>query len=71
MQTIDLSPSIKDRLLAVSQKLGRTEAELIKEAVLSFLEEIEDIQEAQQRLNNPPTQYLTLEKVEQELGLAD
>jgi predicted DNA-binding protein len=71
MKTINLSPGLKQRLWAVSQKLGRPETDLLQEAVLNFLEEFEDTQDAQQRLENPPEHYLTLAEVEQELGLAD
>jgi hypothetical protein len=44
---------------------------LLEEAVLSFLEDLEDFQDTQQRLQHPPEHYLTLKEVEQELGLAD
>ena len=71
MKPLTLSPDIEGRLLALSQQLGRPETELIQEAVLSFLEEFEDIQDAQQRLQHPPERYLTLKEVEQKLGLAD
>ncbi len=36
-----------------------------------YLEDLENIQEAQNRLGNPPERYLTLEEVEQELGLTN
>ena len=71
MKNLTISPDIENRLLMVSQQLGRPETELVQEAVLSFLEDVEDIQDAQQRLQHPPERYLTLKKVEQELGLAD
>ncbi|MEB3228116.1 MAG: hypothetical protein VKJ27_07010 [Synechocystis sp.] len=71
MKNLTLSPDIENRLLMVSQQLGRPETELIQEAVLSFLEDFEDSQDAQQRLQHPPERYLTLKKVEQGLGLAD
>ncbi|MGA1621676.1 MAG: hypothetical protein ACO36E_02990 [Synechocystis sp.] len=71
MKTINLSPGLQQRLWAVSQQLGRPETDLLQEAVLIFLEEFEDAQDAQQRLENPPERYLTLAAVEQELGLAD
>jgi RHH-type rel operon transcriptional repressor/antitoxin RelB len=57
--------------MTISQQIGRTETELIEEAILNYLEDLEDIQEAQNRLGNPPERYLTLEEVEQELGLAN
>jgi RHH-type rel operon transcriptional repressor/antitoxin RelB len=57
--------------MTISQQIGRTETELIEEGILNYLEDLEDIQEAQNRLENPPERYLTLEEVEQELGLAN
>ncbi|MEB3226779.1 MAG: hypothetical protein VKJ27_00210 [Synechocystis sp.] len=71
MKTTHLSPELQQRLWAVSQQLGRPETDLLQEAVLNFLEEFEDAQDAQQRLENPPEHDLTLAEVEQELGLAD
>lgn len=69
--TINLSNGIHSRLMTISQQIGRTETELIEEAILNYLEDLEDIQEAQNRLGNSPERYLTLEEVEQELGLAN
>jgi len=69
--TINLSNGIHSRLMTISQQIGRTENELIEEAILNYLEDLEDIQEAQNRLGNPPERYLTLEEVEQKLGLAN
>ena len=69
--TINLSNGIHSRLMTISQQIGRTETELIEEAILNYLEDLEDIQEAQNRLGNRPERYLTLEEVEQELGLAN
>ena len=57
MKNLTLSPDIENRLLMVSQQLGRPETELVQEAVLSFLEDVEDIQDAQQRLQHPPERY--------------
>jgi RHH-type rel operon transcriptional repressor/antitoxin RelB len=52
--TINLSNGIHSRLMTISQQIGRTETELIEEAILNYLEDLEDIQEAQNRLGNPP-----------------
>ena len=53
------------------RKVGLGEDELITEAIMNYLEDFEDIQEAQVRLSTPPDRYLSLEEVEKELGLAD
>ena len=44
---------------------------MILEAIINYLEELEDIKDVQERLSNPPAHYLFLEEVEKELGLAD
>ena len=71
MKTINLSPEIESKLTNLSQQMGKTEDKLIEEALINYLEDLEDIQDAQERLANPPSRYLTLEEVEKELGLAD
>ena len=71
MKTINLSPEIELKLTNLSVEMGKTEDKLIEEALISYLEDLEDIKDAEERLENPPSRYLTLEEVEKELGLAD
>ena len=71
MKTINLSSEIESKLTNLSQQMGKTEDKLIEEALISYLEDLEDIKDAEERLENPPSLYLTLEEVEKELGLAD
>ena len=71
IKAINLTESIQERLLAICQQMGCQENELIEEAVLNYLEDFEDIQDANDRLSNRPENYLTLAEVEQELGLAN
>jgi len=71
IKAINLTESIEERLLAICQQIGCKENELIEEAVLNYLEDFEDIQDANDRLSNRPENYLTLAEVEQELGLAN
>jgi predicted DNA-binding protein len=40
--TINLSNGIHSRLMTISQQIGRTETELIEEAILNYLEDLED-----------------------------
>lgn len=70
-KTINLAENIEKRLLAICQQIGREEDELIEEAILNYLEDLEDSRDAQERLSNPPEHYFTLAEVEQELGLAN
>ena len=71
VKSINLSPAIESRLLLLSQQIGVGEDELIQNAIINYLEEFEDLNDAQERLSNPPNSYLNLEDVEKELGLAD
>jgi RHH-type rel operon transcriptional repressor/antitoxin RelB len=70
-KTINLAENIEERLLAICQQIGREEEELIEEAILNYLEDLEDSRDAQERLANRPERYFTLAEVEQELGLAN
>jgi predicted DNA-binding protein len=71
IKAINLTESIEERLLAICQQIGCQENELIEEAILNYLEDFEDSQDANDRLSNRPENYLTLAEVEQELGLAN
>lgn len=71
IKAINLTKSIEERLQSICQQMGCKENELIEEAILNYLEDFEDIQDANDRLSNRPDRYLTLEQVEQELGLGD
>ena len=71
IKTINLAENIEERLLAICQQIGREENELIEEAILNYLEDLEDSRDAQERLANRPERYFTLAEVEQELGLAN
>ncbi len=68
---LNLSPDLENRLFVLAQQVGRKQDELIQEAIINYLEDFEDLKDANQRLSNPPDRYLTLEEVEQELGLED
>jgi predicted DNA-binding protein len=63
MQHVHLSPEIESRLSAISQEVGLGKDELIVEAIINYLEDFEDIKDAQVRLSNPPDRYLSLEEV--------
>jgi RHH-type rel operon transcriptional repressor/antitoxin RelB len=71
IKSINLSQDIQKRLLALSQEVGRQEDELIQEAIILYLEDCEDLKDAQERRANLPDRYYSLEEVEQELGLGD
>jgi RHH-type rel operon transcriptional repressor/antitoxin RelB len=68
MINLSLSPQTENRLSLIAYQLGKKENELIEEAIINYLEELEDIREAEYRLNNPDS-YFTLEQLEKNLGL--
>ena len=47
IKTINLAENIEERLLAICQQIGREENELIEEAILNYLEDLEDSRDAQ------------------------
>ena len=51
-KTINLAENIEERLLAICQQIGREENELIEEAILNYLEDLDDSRDAQERLAN-------------------
>lgn len=68
MITIHLDEEIEKRLDTLSTRTGRSKTDSITEAILEYLEEMEDRDLAMNRLNNP-SQRLTMEEVEKELDL--
>ena len=69
MINLEFSQNVQNRLIALSQELHRNVNELVEEAVLDYLADYEDLQEAEARLANPPKCYLDLAQVEKDLDL--
>ncbi|MBD3265837.1 ribbon-helix-helix protein, CopG family [bacterium] len=68
--TLQLDDDLEKRLEALSIRTGRSKKDCIREAILEYLEEVEDRELAMERLNHP-TKKLTMEEVEKNLGLED
>ncbi len=68
---LSLSPQLENRLSILAQKLGKKEVELIEEALINYMEDLEDIKDAKERLQYPLESYLTIEEMEKSLGLED
>ncbi|AFZ47295.1 CopG domain protein DNA-binding domain protein [Cyanobacterium stanieri PCC 7202] len=66
MITVDLSPNIENRYKVLAVALGKKEDDLLQEAIISYLEDLEDIRDAENRLSNPES-YITLDELEQSL----
>jgi RHH-type transcriptional regulator, rel operon repressor / antitoxin RelB len=65
---IQLSPDVEQRLKAVADRTGRSESEHAREAILRYLEDLEDELTALERLERPERRW-TLEELEQALDL--
>jgi RHH-type rel operon transcriptional repressor/antitoxin RelB len=74
MLAIRLPEDIELRLGALAKKTGRTKTFYAREAILEYLDDLEDLYLAEKRLTNiqrGKTKTMKLDDVEHELGLAD
>jgi predicted DNA-binding protein len=70
MATIQIPDELESLIEPGAQRAGETSAAFLSEAVLSRLEEIEDIAIATERLKNPGTR-ISLQEIGRKYGLAD
>ena len=70
MLAIRLPKEIEDRLSALAAKTGRSKTYYAREAILEYLDDMEDIYLVLDRLENPGRR-MTMEEVEKELDLDD
>lgn len=68
MLAIRLPEEIEARLTALATKTGRTKTFYAKEAILKYIDDMEDKYLAINRIENPGKRW-TLDEVEQDLGL--
>ena len=74
MLAIRLPEEIEKRLERLAKRSGRTKTYYAREAILRHLEDMEDLQIAEERLrasNEGRSRTYTQEEVERELGLDD
>lgn len=74
MLAIRLPNEIEQRLSALSKLTGRSKTFYAREAILKYIEDMEDVYLAEKRLisnRNGQSKTYTLEQMERELGLAD
>ena len=74
MLVIRLPSDIEERLERLAKATGRTKTCYAREAILEYLDDLEDLYLAEQRLIDNRagrSQTCSLEEVERELGLAD
>jgi RHH-type rel operon transcriptional repressor/antitoxin RelB len=70
MLAVRLPADIDDRLAALAKRTGRTKTFYAREAILRFLEDMEDAYVAVERLEKPGRR-LTMEEAEERLGVDD
>ncbi len=73
MLAIRLPADIESRLEALAKETGRTKTYYAREAILRYLEDLEDVYLAEaviERVDAGQEQVFSLEEVEKELGLA-
>jgi RHH-type rel operon transcriptional repressor/antitoxin RelB len=68
MLAIRLTPEIERRLVALAKRTGRTKSAHAREAILRYLEDLEDELIALERLDQPDRRW-ALEDLERELDL--
>ena len=74
MLAIRLPTEIEDRLTQLAKRTGRTKTFYAREAILQYLDDLEDLYLAEQRLIDlraGRSTTVSLDDVERELGLAD
>lgn len=72
MLAIRLPADIEDRLNRLAKRSGRTKTYYAREAILRHIEDLEDLQTAEERLRalkEGQSRTYTLEEVERDLGL--
>ena len=65
---VRLPPEIDQRLQSLAKRSGRSKASYAREAIIRYLEDLEDEQLALERLNNPDRRW-TLDELERGVDL--
>ena len=65
---VRLPPEVEQRLKSLADRTGRSKASYAREAIVRYLEDLEDEQLALERLRNPDRRW-TLEELERGLDL--
>lgn len=70
MLAVRLPEEIENRIASLARSTGRTKSFYVREAVVEYLDDLEDYYLAEARRNAPlPT--ISLDQIEHDLGLAD
>lgn len=72
--SVRLPQELEDRLTALAAETGRSKAFYVRQAIIEYLDDLEDIYLAEKRLEEiraGRSRTYTFEEVEDQLGLAD
>ena len=67
--SIRLEPQLEMRLEKLAKETGRTKSHYVSRALAAYIEDMEDVYIALERLENPPKRYLSTEEVARSLGI--
>jgi RHH-type transcriptional regulator, rel operon repressor / antitoxin RelB len=70
MTTIQIPVEIESQIEALARRTGESKDDLVREAILTYLEDREDARIAAERLKNPGTR-ISLEEIGRKYGLVD
>lgn len=74
MLALRLPPDLEARLDALAKRTGRTKSQYAREAIVEFIDDLEDLYLGQKRsalLERGKTKTVSLDDLERTLGLAD
>ena len=69
MLAVRIPKEIEDRLDSLSKKTGRTKSFYIRQALDEYLEELEDVYLAEERLTDKKRQMMSLQQLEEYLDV--
>jgi RHH-type rel operon transcriptional repressor/antitoxin RelB len=70
MAAIEIPDELASQIEHAAQRAGQSNTAFLREAVLSRLEDLEDIAIATERINNPG-ERISLEQLKKDLGIED
>jgi predicted DNA-binding protein len=68
MATIQIPDELASQIEQAAQRAGETSDHLLRAAILAYLDDLEDVAIATERLNNPE-ETISLEELKKNLGL--
>jgi len=69
MVSVRLDDELESKLNTIAKLTNRSKSFFIKEALREYLEDIEDILEAKERLSDPKRETISLDELKKELNV--